>query len=261
MGTEEEQKKIYILLTKQTDPFSRFFGFLSGCGYFHASIGFEERGTFFSFNTKQGFCIEQPAIRGRFKPCVLYSLDVTDEVRKDIENRIRTFQEDPKPSYFAFIGMFLCIFRMPLKIPFLFMHSYFCSMFVSELIVKSGAAKLKVKPHRYLPRHFSHEPALNLCFEGVWGQPPEFSEDQGDLYTIPVRYAKRYVRIAGRQARVTVKTARRHANRRVRIARSRVLRARDRVFRTPGKVFVICRKNLYTVKKISQEAFEKLWIP
>ena len=260
METGDKEKKIYILLTKQTDPFSRFFGIISGCGYFHASIGFEERGTFYSFNTKRGFCIEQPSIRGRYKPCVLYSLDVTDEVRQNIEDRIRVFQNNQKPSYFAFIGMFLCIFRMPLKLPFLFMNSYFCSMFVSELIVKSGAAKLKVKPHRYLPRHFPYEPELKLCFEGIWGQPPEFSEDQGDLYSIPVRYAKRYVRLARKRARVTAKSAKRNANRRVRIARGKVINARNRVFHAPGKFFVICRDNLYTAKKLSQEAFEKFWI-
>jgi len=258
--TGEKQKKIYILLTKQTDPFSRVFSVLSGSGYFHASIGFEERGTFFSFNTKRGFCIEQPSKKRQFVPCVLYSLDVSDEVCKDIEDRIQVFREDPNPSYFAFVGMFLAIFRMPLKLPFLFMNSYFCSMFVSELIVKSGAAKLRVKPHRYLPRHFSHEPELKLCFEGVWGQPPEFSEDQGDLYAIPVRYAKRYVRLAGKRARTTAKAARRRASRRVHFARGKVISARDHVFRAPGKLYVICRKNLYTVKKFSRETIEKFWI-
>ena len=259
-GQSVGQKKIYILLTKQTDPFSRFFGLMSGCKYFHASIGFEERGTFFSFNTKRGFCIEQPSIKRQFAPCVLYSLDVTDEVYCDIEDRIRVFRESRTRYYFSYFGMFLCIFRMPLKIPFLFTNSYFCSMFVSELIVKSGAAKLKVKPHRYLPRHFPHEPALQLCFEGVWGQPPEFSEDHGDLYTIPVRYAKRYIRKAQRKARVTVKSARRTANRRVRFAHSKVLLARKQVFSASGKFCVICRDNLYTVTKRSREALERWWL-
>ncbi|MCL2111463.1 MAG: hypothetical protein FWH32_04300 [Clostridiales bacterium] len=261
-----ESKKVYILLTKQTDPFSRIFGIMSGCRYFHASIGFEERGTFFSFNTKRGFCIEQPSIKRQFVPCMLYSLDVSDEIYDDIEERIRVFREREKPYTFSYFGMFLCIFRMPLKIPFLFNDSYFCSMFVSELIVKSGATKLKVKPHRYLPRHFPHEPNLKLCFEGVWGEPPEYSEDGGDLYSIPVRYAKRYVREAGRRAHVTVKmtrhTAAQTATRTVHFARRRAIHARDTVFRAPGKFYIICRDNLYTAKdtatKASREAFEAL---
>ena len=259
-GQDAGQKKIYILLTKQTDPFSRFFSILSGSRYFHASIGFEERGTFFSFNTKRGFCIEQPAIKRQFTPCVLYSLDVTDEVYSDIEARIRVFRESNKHYTFSFVGMFLAIFRMPLKIPFLFVDSYFCSMFVTELIVKSGAAKLRFKPHRFLPRHFSHEPALKLCFEGVWGQPPEFSEDQGDLFTIPVRYAKRYARIAQRRARVTVKLAQRNANRTVKYARGKMIYAQKQVFSAPGRFYVICRDNLYTVTKRSREALEKWWL-
>ena len=253
-------KKIYILLTKQTDPVSRVFSIMSGSRYFHASIGFEERGTFFSFNTKRGFCIEQPSIRRQYVPCALYSLDVTDEVYKDIEERIKVFRENPKPYGFASVGMFLAIFRMPLKIPFLFVNSYFCTMFVSELIIKSGAAKLKFKPYRYLPRHFSHEPDLKLCFEGVWGQPPEFSEDGGDLYTIPVRYVKRYAGKAHKRARITVKAARRDVYRRARFARSKMIYAQKQVFHAPGRFGVICRDNLYSVTKMSRDAIEKWWM-
>jgi len=260
MDTGNEQKKIFILLTKQTDPFSRFWSLLSASRYLHASIGFEERGTFFSFNTKRGFCIEQPSIKRRFVPCMLYSLDVTDEVYRDIEERIRVFRESPKHYTFSHFGMFLAIFRMPLKIPFLYHDSYFCTMFVSELIIKSGAAKLKFRPFRYLPRHFSHEPELKLCFEGVWGQPPQFSEDQGDLTTIPVRYAKRYVRMAGRRARVTAIVVRRNTIRRVLFARGKAKIVRNHVFRAPGKLAIICRDNLYTATKATRAALEKWWM-
>jgi hypothetical protein len=255
-----KNKKIYILMTKQTDPVSRVFGLLSGSRYFHASIGFEERGTFFSFNTKRGFCIEQPAIKRQFVPCALYSIDVTEEVYTDIEERIKVFRENPNPYRFAWLGMFLAIFRMPLKIPFLFMNSYFCTMFVSELIVKSGAATLKFKPYRYLPRHFSHEPELKLCFEGVWGQPPVFSEDGGDLYTIPIRYVKRYAGIAQKKARVTVKIAKRGTYRHVRVAHSKMILAKNYMYRAPGKLGILCRDNLYTVTKRSRDAIEKWWM-
>ena len=263
-----EQKKVYILLTKQTDVFSRVFGFMSGCRYFHASIGFEERGTFFSFNTKRGFCIEQPSIRRQHVPCVLYSLDVTDEIYHDIEERINVFREAPGKKYaFAPVGMFFAIFRMPLKIPFLFHNSYFCSMFVSELIIKSGAAKLKLKPHRYLPRHFAHEPALKLCFEGVWGEPPEFSEDQGDMFMIPVYFAKRYARLAQKRARITIKMTRRRAYRTAKFAHSRMLSAHGKmvfagsqVLNASGKLGVICRDNLYSVTKLSRDMLEKWWL-
>jgi len=259
MDTEEKQKKIYILLTKQTDPFSRVWSLLSASRYLHASIGFEERGTFFSFNTKRGFCIEQPAIKRRFVPCMLYSLDVTDEVYKDIEERIRVFRESTKHYTFSHFGMFLAIFRMPLKIPFLYHDSYFCTMFVSELIIKSGAAKLKFRPFRYLPRHFSHEPELKLCFEGVWGEPPKFSEDHGDLTTIPVRYAKRYVKMAGRRARITAQVVKRNTIRRVRVARGTARKVRNHVFRAPGKLAIICRDNLYIATKATRDMIEKWW--
>ena len=257
---DEKQKKIYILLTKQTDPFSRFSSILSGSRYLHASIGFEERGTFFSFNTKRGFCIEQPSIKRQFVPCVLYSLDVTDEVYKDIEERIRVFQESTERYTFNYFGMFLAIFRMPLKIPLIYHNSYFCTMFVTEIISKSGAMKLRFKPYRYLPRHFPHEPKLKLCFEGVWGSPPKFSEDHGDLFSIPVIYAKRHIKKAERRTRVTVKVARRNATRTVRIARRKVVFVGNKVFQAPGALYVICRNNLYTATKKTLESLEKWWL-
>ena len=191
---------------------------------------------------------------------MLYSIDVTDEVYEDIERRINVFRYNPKPYRFAGVGMFLAIFRMPLKLPFLFMNSYFCSMFVTELIVKSGAARLRLKPHRFLPRHFMYEPDLKLCFEGVWGQPPEFSEEGSDLYTIPVRYVKRYAVQAHKQTRTTVRIARRTAYRNVRIARNKIKLARKRVFYASGKLGIICRDNLYTAAKVSKETIEKWWM-
>ena len=257
---EKPQKKIYILLTKQTDPFSRFSSILSGSRYLHASIGFEERGTFFSFNTKHGFCIEQPSVKRQFVPCVLYSLEVTDEVYEDIEKRINVFRDSNERYTFNYFGMFMAIFRIPLKIPFIYHNSYFCTMFVSEIISKSGALKLKFKPYRYLPRHFSHEPKLKLCFEGVWGSPPKFSEDHGDLFSIPVLYAKRHIKKAGRRTRVTVKTARRNATRRVRIARRKVVSVSNKVFRAPGAFYVICRDNLYTATKNTLATLERWWL-
>jgi inositol transport system substrate-binding protein len=261
-GAEQgkKQKKIYILLTKQMDPVSRVFSIFAGSRYFHASIGFEERGTFYSFNTKRGFCIEQPSVRRQHVPCMLYSLDVTDEIYKDIESRINIFKDSSRKYGFSPMGMFFAIFRMPLRIPFFFHNnSYFCSMFVSELIIKSGAAKLKFKPHRYLPRHFSHEPALELCFEGVWGQPPEFSEDQGDMFMIPVVFAKRHARMFKKRARVTVRMTRRNAYRSARFARSKMIVAKDHVFRAPGRFYILCRDNIYTATKTTQDAIEKWW--
>ena len=254
-----EQKKIYILLTKQTDIGSRIFSVLSGCKYLHASIGFEERGTFYSFNAKRGFCIEQPSIRRQYVPCLLYSLDVSNDVYTDIEGRISGFRDSESKLGFSHFGMFLAIFRMPLKIPFLFDDSYFCSMFVSELIIKSGAAKLKYKPHRYLPRHFSQEDAFELCFEGIWGQPPKFSEEENDLFSIPVRYAKRYAIKAHRSARVTAKMTKRTAKRRAISARNSFFSVQRQAFRAPGKMYVICRTGLYTASKATLATLEKWW--
>ena len=159
-----EQKTVSVLLTKHVDIFSKISRFLIGGEYTHASIGLsEDKNTFFSFNTKRGFCIEKPIKKKRENPCVLYQIPVTLQSYEDIVTRISNFQSHSDKYHYNFIGLLFCL----LRIPFQRKNKYFCSQFVSELLTLSGAINSKKRPSLYLPKHFLNEPQLTLQYKGT----------------------------------------------------------------------------------------------
>ena len=167
----EKTKSIFILLTAQPDLMSRFIRFITWGKYTHASIGLEDNfNSFFSFVTKGGFYLERPTKSKKAKKmarkCALYRLDVTEQIYEKIKQRIEDFQLHGKQYRYSYIGVLLCL----LRIPHYRKNSYFCSQFVSELLTISGAAKLKKKPSVYLPDDFRREPMLNILFQGSLGE-------------------------------------------------------------------------------------------
>ena len=157
-------KAIYILLTKYSDRLSKAIGLFPGCEYMHASIGLEDGKTFFSFNTKKGFCIEKPFNKVRSAPRMLYRLDVPEHIHDDIAARIQAFINDKGLYKFNYLGIVFCILRMPRWcIPLQRKDRYFCSQFVSELLSLSGAIKLHKSPLRFLPMDFSKDPQFRPC--------------------------------------------------------------------------------------------------
>ena len=165
---QAKKKTIYILLTKYSDRISRTIGVCSGCKYMHASIGLEDGRTFFSFNTKHGFCIETPLSKSRQTPCMLYTIDVPEHTYQDIARRIQVFIDSESRYRFSYIGTVCCILRLPSWcIPAQNKNRYFCSQFVSELLCLTGAAQLRKPPSRFLPKDFSTDPQFSLRYQGA----------------------------------------------------------------------------------------------
>jgi len=162
---ENNTKTIYILLTEHKDYIAQFYRIITGSKYTHAAIGIEgER--FFSFGIRKGFQVERPwlfsQIRKDSETCALYKLDISEESYNEIKKRIDKFWENKNEYRFSFIGLLLCM----LKIPHRFKKQYFCSRFVAELLSESGALKLKKSPSLYHPNDFMKEAQLFLCFQG-----------------------------------------------------------------------------------------------
>ena len=163
-----ELKPIYILLTKYSNLPSRVIGFFAGCEYMHASIALKDAETFFSFNTKKGFCIETPFGKVRSTPCMLYRLDVPERVYDDIDLCIQEFVQSGRHYKFNFLGTFFTILHIPFWFnPFIMQDRYFCSQFISEILIATGAAELRKHPSRFLPKDFSKDPQFRLCYKGA----------------------------------------------------------------------------------------------
>ena len=158
-----ESKTVSVLLTKQPGLFAKMSRFFVGGKYSHASIGLsDDKNTFFSFNTKRGFCVEKPIKKRRKNPCALYQVQVPLESYEDIVARIEDFQNHAHQYSYSFMGVIFCLLHIPVRRK----NRYFCSQFVSELLVLSGAVKLRKRPSLYRPKHFSKEPEFTLRYQG-----------------------------------------------------------------------------------------------
>jgi hypothetical protein len=158
-----DNRKVYVLLTKHRNATAMLLRLVTLKDYTHTSIALERDGSHYSFNPKLGFTVERPISRKRgTTPCKLYCIEVSDEAYLELESRIKWFVDNPDEYKFNYVGLVFSIFKIPLGIG----NRYFCSQFVSDLLTASGAARLKGKPSKFMPRHFFREPDFTLAFDG-----------------------------------------------------------------------------------------------
>lgn len=147
---------VQILLTRHYDTMSKIIYFITGRGYTHASIGLEEQSDcFYSFNYR-GFCIEHPKhLKNRTTsiPSRLFNIEVEAQVYDEIKKKITAMNENRNNYSYSRLGVLLCVLHIPHRIE----NHYFCSQFVAELLLSSGALRLKKKPSLCLPNTFIKE--------------------------------------------------------------------------------------------------------
>ena len=117
-------RKIFILLTRMPGNGSKAIRLITRFSYTHASIGLEEDiNTFYSFICK-GFIVEKITryLRpGREPfPCLLYEMEVSEEVYQTIKERLNTFIENKNVLRYSYLGLVLGLLHSnfaPLEIP------------------------------------------------------------------------------------------------------------------------------------------------
>lgn len=160
------KRKVLILLTKFPDNGSKAIHLITNFQYTHASIGLDEdMNTFYSFVTK-GFIVEKITryIRPDWEalPCLLYELDVEEEVYQDIKERLNRFLENKKAMHYTRMGLLLCLLHIPCRIK----NHYFCSQFVAEILHESKAVFLRKNSSLYLPKDFGRLQGVKVRFQG-----------------------------------------------------------------------------------------------
>lgn len=141
-------KTVTILLTKYSDWLGRFVCLISKNPYSHASIS-TDGSVFYSFN-KKGFAIECPkkwVPKKQLPGHVCIHMQVPEETYASIGAEINQFLNRRNQYAYSWWGVVLCLLHIPHK----FQDRYFCSQFVAEVLLRSGAAKLKKKESLYLP--------------------------------------------------------------------------------------------------------------
>lgn len=167
-------KTIYILLTKSDTCVSKLINLLTHDRYTHASISFEEDlQPLYSFSRKFVYSPlpaglrSEPLTRGFYKkydyiPCALYELRVSDEVYRLAKWEVERMMVQAPKYRFSVMGLLLC----KLNIPFHRENCYFCSEFVSEVLMRSKAISLPKHSSLMRPNDYTQIPDLSCRFEG-----------------------------------------------------------------------------------------------
>ena len=151
---ENREYKIYILLSRFKDIFSKITSFMSAGGCSHVSIGLSENPKLFYSFTMKGFAIEHPHHWRRVvNKVICYEIPVSKEQYDKVKEKIQYMVEHRSEYHYSTIGVALCFLHIPNKIK----HRYICSQFVSELLGKTDIVKVPISPSICLPetvRHF-----------------------------------------------------------------------------------------------------------
>lgn len=167
-------KSIYILLTRSNTIVSNMVKLTTADRYTHVSISFEKNLTpLYSF-ARHYIYLPLPAglrpeylDRGFFKrypriPCALYELQVTDQAYESAKIAVENMMLDADRYKFNIWGLLLC----RLSIPSHRKRHYFCSEFVSKILIESNAVTLPKKPSLMRPSDYAKLPELACLFEG-----------------------------------------------------------------------------------------------
>lgn len=167
-------KKFYILLSRTDTVPARVIRRFTAATYSHTSFSLYPRTDhFYSYARRHinmpmfaGFISEniRTKVFARYPdaPCVLYSLEVSDESYEKAKKLIRYFRANKKDATYNFWGAY----AMPLGIALKRENKFTCSQFVAFVLHYSGAAKLPKDPYLMMPDDFMTLKEVTLIYKG-----------------------------------------------------------------------------------------------
>lgn len=167
-------KSIYLLLTRSDTYISKTIGLATSDKYTHISISFEKSlEPLYSFARKYKRTPLPAGIRhealytGFYEkcnhiPCALYELKVDNKTYEKAKKYVNEMIENADDYRYNILGLILC--RM--NIAYDRKSYYFCSEFVSEVLLESNALKLPKHPSLMRPADYTKIEGLNCLFDG-----------------------------------------------------------------------------------------------
>ena len=177
---KEQEKTVYILLTRSGTWFSRLIHLATDDCYTHASIGLDgPNGSFYSFARKYerfalpaGLVMEgvgpRAGDRRRQIPCCLYALTVSAPVYDRLRRRLERMYANREQYRYNLLGALACYFNRPLRRK----NHYFCSQFAAALLEGCGAVELGKTPELVRPVDFCTLRQFRPVYQGELGELP-----------------------------------------------------------------------------------------
>jgi hypothetical protein len=180
-------KYIYLIFSRTGTWLSKVISIFTEGKYTHTSISFDNNfNKLYSFgrtnpsNPLSAGFVEENLHDGVYKKfkgsiCVIYRVKVTESQYTNLQHQIENFISFRKEYKYNFVGLFGVLFNKPLKRK----KHYFCSQFVSEVLINSGIFNSDKLPELIKPTDLASSlDNKELVYEGLINS----------YYSMPVNY-------------------------------------------------------------------------
>lgn len=169
-----KDRTIYILLSHSGSMFSKAINICTREPYTHASIALDENlmelysfGRLYPYNPVIAGFVREDIINGTYKRfpntrCKLYSLTISELQYAKLRKELEKFTNGNKKYRYNFLGVISAAFDYPLERE----NKYFCSQFVSKILINSGIPIVNKDPGLTAPMDFMEYSGLQLIYEG-----------------------------------------------------------------------------------------------
>ena len=98
-----------------------------------------------------------------YSECMIYKVTVTEDQLKMLKKELNVFMAEQKKYKYNFLGVFTAYWDKPLERD----YYYFCSQFVSELLIKSSIYESNKSPALISPKDLLDINNKTVVFEGL----------------------------------------------------------------------------------------------
>jgi hypothetical protein len=178
------QRYIYLVFSRTGTWLSGLISLFTKGKYVHSSISLDNSFTqMYSFgrtnpsNPLSGGFVEENLYDGVFKrfsssECLIYRLEIKEEQYEIIRNEINKFLIEKDRYKYNFIGLLGILFDRPVKRR----NYYFCTQFVSELLIKSKIYNTHKSPALVKPEDLIFIENKEIVYEGYINECLELHE-------------------------------------------------------------------------------------
>lgn len=179
-----QNKDLYIVFSRTGTMFSNVIAFFTKKEYSHVSLSLDSSfKKMYSFGRKDpermlpaGF-VEENLYDGVFamfphSRCLVYKLSITSEQYEAIKDELDTFINNRDDYKYNILGTATTLINKPLPRK----NYYFCSQFVSEVLIKSGVYETDKLPELIQPMDLLDIPNKTLVYEGFINEDYEAEE-------------------------------------------------------------------------------------
>jgi len=170
----ESKATVYILLSHSGSMFSKAINIYTRHPFTHVSIALDQDlkelysfGRLRPYNPLLAGFVREDIENGTFKRfpdtvCALYSLKLSQEQYESLVMQLNKFKRESNRYGYNFLGLFSAMFNYPLSRH----YNYFCSQFVSEVLINSGVTITQKDPGLTSPMDIMGNRELEFVYSG-----------------------------------------------------------------------------------------------